>query len=315
MVKKIVLIISAFLLALILTELFTRYIIGYPPYGLKEKVKIRDIGWSNIWKPYSKYWNVEGGNNVFKRNNLGLPGIDVKISGKSKYIFVLGSSFVEALQVPPSKITTSIFQEKLKQIDPTYQVINLGYSGHDPFDSYRRAKYFSETYNPDKVILLIDKTNNKWFGRHKKPLDFSFNDNSFKRQSGLKAKINFLLRNNSSFINIIINGIKSINKNNKKKDKKNKIIEKDVVPKEMYLTLKEYKKRYKDKFYCISIMNSERTNQNIEEFCLMNNINFDFKTIKTKENMLNGTGHLNEIGNKKTGIFLSQLLMSKESSR
>ena len=83
-----------------------RYGLGYPVYGLDKKVKIRDIGWSNIWKPYSEYWNVEGGNRKFSRNNIGLPGLNVKIADDSKYIYILGSSFVEALQIPPEMIAT-----------------------------------------------------------------------------------------------------------------------------------------------------------------------------------------------------------------
>ena len=89
--NRFITIIIAFIFAFILNELFVRFVIKYPNYGVEKKmIGIRaDDQVQNIFKPYSKYWNVEGGNRVFKRNNLGLPGTDVNISNSSKYILFL----------------------------------------------------------------------------------------------------------------------------------------------------------------------------------------------------------------------------------
>ncbi len=59
--KKISLLILAFIFAFLLSELFIRYVIQYPCYGLSYKVHYRRGGdyWTNIWKPYTKCWNVD----------------------------------------------------------------------------------------------------------------------------------------------------------------------------------------------------------------------------------------------------------------
>jgi len=315
MTKKFLLLILASIFAFFISELFVRFIIGYPKYGLEKKVKIRDISWSNIWKPYSKYWNVECGNRVFKRNNLGLPGVDVNISKDSKYIFILGSSFVEALQVPPEKMATSILQQKLNIKNSEYQVLNIAYSGDDPYDSFRRLEYFSNFYQPESIILVIDKTNAKWFKRHKKPLDFFF-DNDFGRvKVGVKTKINLFFRNHSSFISIFANGLKSVQQKKGNENKKTKVILEDHVPEEMYITLKKYKEKYQDSFFCLSIMDNKIVNQEMEQFCLKNNINFKYKALKTKDNMLHGTGHLNEKGNEELGGSMYDFFQKFEGNK
>ena len=124
--KRILLLTAAALVALALAELFVGIVLGYPSYGAKEKINICSYkDFQLIFYPYTKYWNVEGGNQIFKRNNLGFPGIDVKISKDSKYILMLGNSALEGLQINPEAMCTSVFQKKLNRVYSTYQVVNL----------------------------------------------------------------------------------------------------------------------------------------------------------------------------------------------
>src|ERR1039457_5321858 len=76
--KRVLVVCLAFAGALVLAELFVRYLVHYPLYGVSERVYgMRAPGISsNVFSPYSENWSVEGGNRVYRRNNLGLTGVD-----------------------------------------------------------------------------------------------------------------------------------------------------------------------------------------------------------------------------------------------
>ena len=139
--KKALLLFLALFIGIITSESIVKLVIKYPKYGVENKVHYRNNGefYTNIWKPYSKYWSVEGGNHIFQRNNLGLQGLDVLNLVEKSMIVILGSSYIEANQVPPQKIASQIFSDK---IGDKFNVVNLGKSGHYPIDSWFRLKYF-----------------------------------------------------------------------------------------------------------------------------------------------------------------------------
>jgi len=155
--KRILLLGASLILAFIITELIVAGCIGYPPYGVDYKVAYRDGGkqWTNVRKPYSKLYNVEGSTLTWV-DNLGLPGTDVE--SLDSLIVVLGSSYVEAFKFKPSDIASSIYKAKLDSLGYQRNVMNLGCSGHDLYDSWFRLKYYEDKFNVknDDVILVLN---------------------------------------------------------------------------------------------------------------------------------------------------------------
>lgn len=302
--KKIFTVILAFIIAFLLNEIFVRFVIKYPVYGVEKKmIGIRaDDQVQNIFKPYSNYWNVEGGNKVFTRNHLGLTGTNVIVSDSSKYIFILGSSFIEAGNVTPYKMATSVFAKKVKKINPYYEVINLGYSGHDAMDSYIRALYFSQMYKPVKVILVIDSDYPDWFKSN------TFNPSSkpvFKEKSDIKTKLLIKIRNSLAFLNLAANSLKTQSADIQVvKPAKNSA---KIDFEESYLSdaINAFHSTYSQKFICISISHDSIMNEFLKKHTRDNQIEFDLnEQITNTEFRIKGEGHLNEYGNILLGNFL-----------
>jgi hypothetical protein len=316
--KRFIIIVLALISAVLITEFFVAEIIGYPTFGVDKKAKISDNqAYQNLFKPFSEYWNVEGGNNVFKRNNLGFPGTDVKLSKDSGNIIVLGSSFVEAYQINPNQIATSIFQNIIRKDFSDLQVVNLGASGHDPYDSWLRIQYFKRNIKSDYVILVIQNTYEKWFKRHKQPLNFNPDNLGLIKKSRLN-KYNLLLRNNSHFVSLLAQGMKQKNaggSNSNKTEHTDKVDSVMRVPKELTECLKQYKSEYGDKFILVSIINNDKINSQLEQFCSENKICYDDIPMIKPEFMINGGGHLNEKGNKVLGEFLYETFIEKFETR
>jgi hypothetical protein len=314
--KKMSLILLAFCGALFVNELFVRYIIGYPSYGVEKRilgVRSSDNGTQNIYKAYSKYWSVEGGNNVFQRNNLGLYGKDVDISKlKEGCIFVLGSSFIEAMQIEPAKIATSIFFIKLLQSGNKHQVINLGHSGQDPYDNYLRCLFYEKIYNPDKIIIVLNDTYTQWLERHKDTLLFSERSNAGEEVKTFNFRLQKFLRNNFYSCNLLAQYLKNNNEefdqnatvNYIKNGQLNKT-NRDEIPSKLFRCIYEFGRKYGKKFVCISIISNNTINKNLEKWCSDNSVNFYFNSnINIPKNQLNNSGHLNENGNKLLGEFI-----------
>lgn len=100
----------ALTLSLLISELFVAKVVGYPVYGVRYKVRYRKGAetWTNIRKPHSQVYNVEGRIKT-SFNNLGIPGVDVKRIVNP--IVVLGSSYIEALQFVDGSHINSLGKE------------------------------------------------------------------------------------------------------------------------------------------------------------------------------------------------------------
>jgi predicted transcriptional regulator len=306
--KKLLIIAAAFLVAFILTEFTVRYILKYPVYGVEKKVNgLRN---PNINLPYAKYWDVEGGNHLYKLNNVGLPGEDINIKAGGINIFILGTSYIEAKQTPPSDMATSVFQKLLRKQSDKYQVINLGTSADDAYDSYFRAAYFEKSINPDYVVLLIDELHPYYFKRHPHPLSFQIPANFGTENNSFVNKTNIFFRNHFALINIIAHTLKLSSESSEKNtplekktsDIKIKKSEIEISP-DLFLCIKEFKNKYKENFLCLSIIDNDTINQSLNTFCSDNEINFDYNCINTKSNKINGIGHLTSNGNNLLGNF------------
>jgi len=303
--KKIIIFLFAVIISFFFTELIVRFALHYPVYGVEKKVT--GLYSDKLFFPYSEYWNVEGGNHVFSRNNLGLPGIDVKVDSLSKNVMILGTSFVEAFQFPPEDIATSVFQKKLQQNSSRFQVINLSYSGNDPYDSYFRLSYFEKEIKPSFVILLVDDIYNEWLKKHKHPLNFDSPENFGKEKSGFTQRLFTNLRNHFALINLVARALQSEENANETIETDKPISQEQIrdqdIPADLFTCLIEYKKKYSDRFLCLSIMDNDSVNAQLSSFCSQNKISFDCKKLNIEENKINGEGHLNLKGNKLLGDF------------
>lgn len=304
MLKKTLLLILSFIIAFVIVELIIGGIVNYPTYGVKFKAKYRKGSetWSNIRKPYAKVFNIEGKTKTHY-NNLGIPGSDVTNLNNS--IIVLGSSYVEALQFNPDDIATSVFQKRLADEGEDISVINLGCSGHDPYDSWFRLKYFEKYigFKSNDVILVLNSDNREWFSRHPKPLDFSLSPNFGEINSNRIIRATIFLRNNSSLIALIVQGMKGDNK--EQTNEYEKIENKDTfqgISIEMKDCLDKFSDEYQN-FIVISILNDNKFNKDLAEYCYQNSIPCVIQPLTKPEFMLNG-GHLNKIGNEKLGYLL-----------
>lgn len=306
--KKTIIVISSLIVAAFFAEMTFRYIVGYPADKIDKKVlgMMKPDRKQNIWAPHSKYWDVEGGNHVYSRNNLGLTGTDVIISDSSKYVFILGSSFIEAMQVSPGKMAVSVFGDMLRNRDPDFNVINLAYSFMDPFDLYFRSIFYEKKYHPESIILIIDGPFSSWLERHPHPLDFTLPVNFGKMDNSVKTKLLLTLKRYSVLFTMCS---KAWNvSTNKKQIKAGKVIGiesgREILTNDLLVCLLMYKELYGKRFTLISIINDDTINETLKNFCTEHSINFNFSKINIPQNKINQRGHLTIEGNRILGEFL-----------
>ncbi|MCX6163654.1 MAG: hypothetical protein NTU73_02140, partial [Ignavibacteriae bacterium] len=76
------------------------------------------------------------------RNNLGFPGVDVDTAIGQKYVYVVGNSYVQAYEVEPDSMATSVLYKKVKNKFSNFSVLNLGRGDQDVYDSYFKCLYY-----------------------------------------------------------------------------------------------------------------------------------------------------------------------------
>ncbi len=313
--KRIAILILAAIAALMGTEILVSKIIRYPTYGVEMKMLgLRGVGPpTNLFEPYSRYWTVEGGNKVYRRNNIGLPGIDVRISSASRYVFVLGDSFIEGYQVPPETIATSLLQKRLQASEPDRQVLNLGYSGHDPYDSYWRARFYEREYAPSHVCLVLEKPNAAELERQRHPLDFDAHPPVPTRLRSKRTELAMAIMNKSSFFNLITNLLKASKLNDVIKEEENE--ERGDGPalgNELKVCLNQFKARYGERFVLVWIGGDSLFERRLAGYCADSAIRFQAKNLMSAENRLGGKGHLSLQGNESLGECLYESLVGLE---
>ncbi len=285
--------------------MMVRYLIHFPSYGVTNRVHYQRSAnyWVNTSAPYSCYWNVEGGNLVGKRNNLGLPGIDVDTS-RPYTVMVAGSSYIEAFQVPPENMAVSVFDMLLQKQEAGFAVLNVGNSGHDPYDSWFRINYLASLgLMPDYVILIIEADYDEWFARHPHPLLFAPDDHFGEKDTSAVFLMQRKLRNRVSFINLIARGMKGASNDNDSESEASTRPKEKTLSNDMEETLLAYRDQFPH-FMLVSILNDDQYNLEVNEFCQANGILFFRSGIARSENKLNGKGHLSELGNRELGEFL-----------
>lgn len=321
--KRILLLGASLVLAFMITELIIAGGIGYPPYGVEYKVAYRDGGkqWTNVRKPYSKLYNVEGSTLTWV-NNLGLAGTDV--GALDSLIVVLGSSYVVAFQFKPSDIASSIYQAMLDSLGHQRNVINLGCSGHDPYDSWFRLKYYEDKFNvkTDDVILVLNSDNRDWFQRHKRPLDFKKLSSFGQVNTRARVKAMILARNASSQVELLAKAWK-------KTDDEGDAIRPNIddsqhddvsfrntcqrLSEEMVDCLNMFSSEYAG-FKVISTYTDADFNTALKNYCDEKGIGCYLLPMSGDQFMIGGAGHLNRNGNAALANALLALTLDIEHS-
>jgi hypothetical protein len=149
--------------------------------------------------------------------------------------------------------------------------------------------------------------------RHKKPLIFETNAEYGREENSLLINAHDFLRNESSFINLIAKYVydnqtllNQKNENEKSTDINPYVKSEDLLnlTDDLYVCLKEYKKRYNNRFVLISIIASREINSKLDAFCKESDINFMSEEINCAKYKLLGWGHLTDEGNKLLGELL-----------
>lgn len=304
--KRYSLLVLAFLAALVFTELIVRFPIGYPTFGVSKYIiglDPRGFDKGRVYKPFSKYYSTEGGFKVFKRNNLGLTGADVLPN--KKYIYLLGSSYVEAMEVEPRRIAASVLNDLCHKSG--YQVVNIAYRGNTPYEQYCRLRYYSTIYKPDIVLLVLDSTYEPWYKQRKyvqtdpsKKKNFGIEDSSTKR------KIYRQLRNNSALVNLLVPalGVKQqVADGDPQKVESSVRVKHDVS--ELVKSIRLINDST-DKFAVVSFIKDSKSVEMLKAEMQDIDIPFFHQDIKKPGHIL--VGHLNEIGNRKLGEVLYESL-------
>ena len=312
--KNFILFFISLFFALFITEIIVAYVVSYPKYGVSSRVYGLHGFTSpqNVYLPYSEYWTVEGKNKVYKRNNLGFPGADVDTGLGHKYIYVVGNSYVQAYEVEPDSMATSILNLKIKNKFSSLSVLNLGRGDQDVYDSYFKCLYYEKYYEPSLIFIILDNTNKEVLLRHSKPLSFETSVNFGKEDKSFLMNTHNCLRNKSTFINLVAkflydnwstvtgkkeNNAEDINPYTKTEDH-------TYLSEDLFRCLNELNRKYGNKFVLVSIIASKEINSKLSDFCSTSGINFTSGEINTAKYKLSGWGHLTNEGNRLFGELL-----------
>ncbi len=311
--KNVMIVTAALVTALVLGELVACSVIGYPVISRRERRRfIPSISKNRLlilYEPYSKFWAVEGGNHVYRRNNLGLPGNDVDLDADKQTIMVAGSSFIEAYHIPQDEIATAVFHKLLEDSDPgKYRVINAAAAKHDPYLAWYRTMFLARIYQPDKVILPVESLFNEWLVPYKTPLDFTIPQNFGEPATpGLIVKIEEAVRQKSHLANLMTRALHTILRRKSESNAPKEIARIPGFPEAMKESILQFHKSFGDDFLLVSFDNDARENKMLEDFCEENGIHFySDESVLQPKNCFNGAGHLNVEGNKKLGELLEK---------
>lgn len=322
--RKPTLLILALLVGFLVSEFVIARCIQYPNYGVEHKVAYRIGGgkWTNVRKPYARLYNVEGKTLTWV-NNHGLPGQDV--DSLDSLIVVLGSSFVEAFQHKPNEIASSLFSSKLDSLSFGYNVLNLGCSGHDPYDSWFRLKYYEDklSFRTNHVILVINSDNNSWFSRHPKPFTFERTADFGKVNESTSVKALIYARNMSSMLELFVKALKDTDIEEPAKhvdtvdESSEEVINEPNAPsfsEEMASCLRAFSDEY-PQFKVVSTSGDDDFNKELKVFCENNGIDLSIQSLDSPTYQIGGAGHLNREGNRALADALLSVFVSQESDQ
>jgi len=304
------------LIAFACAELFVRTAVDFPvlSFGKSYHIYPNDKNaqaplYENEIFPQSKYYSTEDGYHIYRKNNLGLQGTDVILNPKSKYIYVIGNSYVEARASAPQDISTSVFMELLhKYVSKDYQVLNLGLGGTVPFENWCRLEHWQNKIKPDYIILIItDGTLSNMITNPAYPYILP---NNFDREvCDWKFNIVKAICNNSAFANLMrVSFRKSgfVSSPSKQEIIFFRPYDDFVFSQDSYelllANLIAFHKQYGDHFLCFSLMN-DTCNKRIAMDCrkLGTHFRYDGDLKNNNHCSIEGGAHFNKMGNKILG--------------
>jgi hypothetical protein len=303
----------------LLAEFVVADLVGYPAHREARIFKVHDqLGVFNTlyWEsPHAAVWIVEGGPRVYHFNNVGLPGCDLHVSPDARYLYIVGSSWVEAVEVPPDNAATSVLQRSLDSAHVAAQVVNLGLAGNDPYTSWFRVRFYEPRFPPSRVVLVLESFYSAWLAHHQLPLDFTLPPffGREERRTGIRDVVSEL-RGRSAFVNLLEKGLRGIHVDSpadgppvKAGDVPNE--GETSFPDALGQCLVAYQGRYGGKFLVVSIIPDKDREAILARFCRDHHIAFQASTdILRSENRFNGLGHLDRRGNYEFGQFLYRSL-------
>ncbi|HWQ82199.1 MAG TPA: hypothetical protein VN514_08000 [Ignavibacteria bacterium] len=315
--KKFLIILSALVLAFYASEFILHNILKYPKRTASVKYAfISGIPGFEVLKlkePHSDFWSVEGGNKVYKYNNLSVTGIDMYPDEKSKLIYVLGNSYVEAASVPPESTGVSVLQKHLNTIDTNIKVFNAAYPNSDPYTLWFRTLFFEKWYKPDYVFLLLTRLDllDLNLQKHKDTLDFRTPENFGNVLPESKSdRYLDVLRKRFAVFNLISQsistaGVKNERINSNIDDVYVKDIEKSME--KLKKCLIKFREKFGDRFTVISLETDEAKSRIMADVCESVGVVYANKKLLVSENQWEKGQHLNEKGNREFGDFLFEL--------
>ncbi len=320
-IKRLVLFSLCAISAVIISELIIAKVIGYPRFVLGTRVfalqpNLKPYTSLKWHAPYYKLWSVEGGNNVIAYNNLGFSGPTVAINDSTQFCFLLGNSYIEALQFQGSDTSAGVMQTEMNRAGNNLEVLNLGASAHDPYISWFRAKFFEAYFKPKKVVLVYERfdTLNRYFKRWQTALSFDISKSFGKELHYSKVKlITDKMRSASALVNLLVNLRDAKNEPRPVQRTNEVLIDQgyERTYKMLLSCLLKYKEAYSDRFVFVSLMKDNPYKEELAAFCAENNIEYHFNySIIQPDNLIKGSGHLNANGNRELGIYLAHLTTS-----
>jgi hypothetical protein len=313
--------------AFAVTELTVALLVGYPRhpppriFHIDDRLgKYADLAWE---LPHSRIWNVEGGGVIHEYNNIGLSGMDVRTGPSSRYIFVLGDSYIEALQVPSEDAATSVFQRSLDSAGQDLQVINLGRRKSDPYSSWYRLKFFERYYKPSYIVLVMEQFYALWLSEYPQPLSFNI-PASFGTElprTGARALVGYL-RMTSSLCNMLAVGFYSNETPDiarsapESEDEEQLPQDRDQITEALTGCLRRFHEEYGPRFMVVSIGRDTGRDSLVSEFCRNEGIACETEqAISSPKNHIAGRGHLNKEGNYALGQFIYETYRRHRSDR
>lgn len=146
----------------------------------------------NIKSAHISYKNYT--NYTIRTNSEGFRGSDWDRSNKRKNIIVLGDSFAFGWGVEEQEMFSSLLENKLRQIDPDFQVVNIGQSGYFLDQIVNTYKLYGKQLDPVLIIYLYC---------HNDPYEHPFEDHgrfdiaSFRSKTTQAEWIDLATRNNA----------------------------------------------------------------------------------------------------------------------
>lgn len=305
-----------------LAEFVVGVIIGYPAHTPTRVFRLHDkLGVFNnlYWEsPRAKVWIVEGGDNTYQFNNVGLSGSDVIQKPDTRYLYVVGSSWVGAVEVPNADGATSVLQRLLDSSHSVYQVINLGQAGSDPYVSWFRVRFYERIFPPSFVILVLESFYSTWLSDHALPLDFTLPPffGQEERRTGIR-KVVSELRGKSAFVNLLERGLLQIHVDrpaDASPPGANDVPDahEESIPEGLTECLDRYQHDFGNHFLVVSMIPDSARESMLSQLCTSKGIAFAGSTsILESKNRFEGYGHLNREGNHELGKLLYESVQSR----